>query len=275
MALDLDTGRMVWSKQLHPGRRVQLGVLDGAEGADVPRGKRAGLRLRIAGDSRRRRRAAASCCSPDRSPGIVWAIDPEKNGEIMWETRVAQGGINGGVQWGMAADGEQVYAATSDVVVIRTPTARAARSATGRRTDRAEDRRRQQGVAGSAAAVWRRAELQSGATRRAHRDPRRRLLWIAGRPPARALDARRIDHLGLRHRAGLQDGERRERQRRRHRRPWPRRRQRHGVRQFRLYAVRRRSRATCCWRLDSSSRRRQSAVEAGLRPALRRGSGES
>ena len=56
--------------------------------------------------------------------GIVWAIDPEKNGEIMWETRVAQGGINGGVQWGMAADGEQVYAATSDVVVIRTPTAR-------------------------------------------------------------------------------------------------------------------------------------------------------
>ena len=59
-----------------------------------------------------------SCCLA--KSGIVWAIDPEKNGEVMWETRVAQGGINGGVQWGMAADGEQVYAATSDVVVIQT-----------------------------------------------------------------------------------------------------------------------------------------------------------
>ena len=60
--------------------------------------------------------------------GIVWAIDPEKNGEIMWETRVAQGGINGGVQWGMAADGEQVYAATSDVVVDSNANGAAARS---------------------------------------------------------------------------------------------------------------------------------------------------
>ena len=49
--------------------------------------------------------------------GIVWAFDPDKNGEIVWQTRVAQGGINGGVQWGMASDGEHVYAATSDVVV--------------------------------------------------------------------------------------------------------------------------------------------------------------
>ena len=37
---------------------------------------------------------------------------------------MGQGGINGGVQWGMAADGERVYAATSDVVVARTATTR-------------------------------------------------------------------------------------------------------------------------------------------------------
>ena len=42
----------------------------------------------------------------------------------MWQSRVGQGGINGGVQWGMAADGAHVYAATSDVVVKRTATAR-------------------------------------------------------------------------------------------------------------------------------------------------------
>ena len=47
--------------------------------------------------------------------GIVYAIDPERKGEIIWQTRVGQGGINGGVQWGMATDGRRVYATVSDV----------------------------------------------------------------------------------------------------------------------------------------------------------------
>ncbi|MBI2150560.1 MAG: PQQ-binding-like beta-propeller repeat protein [Acidobacteria bacterium] len=48
--------------------------------------------------------------------GIVYALDPDRKGEILWQARVGQGGIGGGVQWGMASDGYQVYAATSDVV---------------------------------------------------------------------------------------------------------------------------------------------------------------
>ena len=32
----------------------------------------------------------------------------------MWQTRVGKGGTNGGVQWGMASDGQLVYAAVSD-----------------------------------------------------------------------------------------------------------------------------------------------------------------
>ena len=41
----------------------------------------------------------------------------------MWQARVGQGGTNGGVQWGMASDGQQVYAATSDVVRNQSPSA--------------------------------------------------------------------------------------------------------------------------------------------------------
>ena len=44
-------------------------------------------------------------------------------------------------------------------------------------------------MARAGAVVWRAAELQSGATGRAHGDPRRRVHRIAGWPPARALDA--------------------------------------------------------------------------------------
>jgi polyvinyl alcohol dehydrogenase (cytochrome) len=47
--------------------------------------------------------------------GIVYALDATKQGEVLWQTRVGEGGLNGGVQWGMATDGTYVYATTSDV----------------------------------------------------------------------------------------------------------------------------------------------------------------
>jgi polyvinyl alcohol dehydrogenase (cytochrome) len=46
--------------------------------------------------------------------GMVYAIDPDKKGEIVWQVRVGQGSTNGGVQWGMTSDGQLVYAAVSD-----------------------------------------------------------------------------------------------------------------------------------------------------------------
>jgi polyvinyl alcohol dehydrogenase (cytochrome) len=47
--------------------------------------------------------------------GVVHALDPERNGAIVWQTRVSPGGINGGIQWGPAFDGRLVYAAVSDL----------------------------------------------------------------------------------------------------------------------------------------------------------------
>jgi polyvinyl alcohol dehydrogenase (cytochrome) len=47
--------------------------------------------------------------------GIVYALDATRRGEIIWQTRVGEGGLNGGVQWGMATDGDVVYATVSDV----------------------------------------------------------------------------------------------------------------------------------------------------------------
>ena len=123
MALDLDTGRILWSKQLHPGDVYNSACASEPKGPSCPEGS---------GPDYDFGSPAIMVATPNgrdlllagQKSGIVWAIDPEKNGEIMWETRVAKGGLNGGVQWGMAADGEQVYAATSDLVAIRTLTAR-------------------------------------------------------------------------------------------------------------------------------------------------------
>ena len=46
--------------------------------------------------------------------GMVYALDPDKKGEILWQTRVGKGSTNGGVQWGMASDGQLIFAAVSD-----------------------------------------------------------------------------------------------------------------------------------------------------------------
>jgi polyvinyl alcohol dehydrogenase (cytochrome) len=47
--------------------------------------------------------------------GMVHALNPDKKGEILWQVRVGKGGTIGGVQWGSAADGNNIYVAVSDI----------------------------------------------------------------------------------------------------------------------------------------------------------------
>jgi polyvinyl alcohol dehydrogenase (cytochrome) len=47
--------------------------------------------------------------------GVVHALDPDQQGELLWSTRIGQGGTMGGVQWGSASDGSNVYVALSDI----------------------------------------------------------------------------------------------------------------------------------------------------------------
>src|SRR4029078_1290715 len=46
---------------------------------------------------------------------VVHAVDPDRQGEVIWQTRVGEGGTMGGVQWGSATDGTNVYVALSDI----------------------------------------------------------------------------------------------------------------------------------------------------------------
>ena len=50
--------------------------------------------------------------------GVIWALDPDDSGRIVWSKRVGVGGVLGGVQWGTATDGKTVYAAVSDIAFI-------------------------------------------------------------------------------------------------------------------------------------------------------------
>ncbi|MGI9551558.1 MAG: hypothetical protein ACR2MT_10190, partial [Aurantibacter sp.] len=46
--------------------------------------------------------------------GDVYALDPDNNGEIIWEELVGRGAIMGGVHWGMASDGQTLYVPIND-----------------------------------------------------------------------------------------------------------------------------------------------------------------
>ena len=46
--------------------------------------------------------------------GLVYGVDPDKQGKILWQTRVSKGGLQGGLIWGSAADDKNVYYSISD-----------------------------------------------------------------------------------------------------------------------------------------------------------------
>ena len=123
MALDLTSGRIVWSKQALPGDVFNATCGTGSKNPNCPEesgpdydfGSSAILVTTAAG---------RELLLAGQKSGMVYALDPDREGQIVWQTRVAQGGINGGVQWGMATDGENVYVGTSDAVLTRTALAR-------------------------------------------------------------------------------------------------------------------------------------------------------
>jgi polyvinyl alcohol dehydrogenase (cytochrome) len=109
VGLDLKTGKIVWTRQTRPGDILNGNCQskDTCPGPDYDFGASpilekldGGRELLLAG----------------QKSGIVYALDPDKDGQVVWEARVGKGGVNGGVQWGMASDGRNLYAATSDVV---------------------------------------------------------------------------------------------------------------------------------------------------------------
>lgn len=47
--------------------------------------------------------------------GSVYGVDPEQQGRIVWHTKVGRGGIQGGVHFGMATDGDRLFVPISDM----------------------------------------------------------------------------------------------------------------------------------------------------------------
>ena len=108
LALDIKTGRVTWSRQVTPGD-IFSGACSGGNcpGPDFDFGSSVLIEKLTNG---------RDVLLAGQKSGVVFALDPDRRGEVLWQTRVGKGGTNGGVQWGMASDGENVYAAVSDLI---------------------------------------------------------------------------------------------------------------------------------------------------------------
>ncbi len=64
--------------------------------------------------------------------GVMWAFDPDNNGKALWQVKIGSGGALGGIEWGFAADTENVYVPMADVSgAARKPGITALKIATG------------------------------------------------------------------------------------------------------------------------------------------------
>ena len=130
VALDLKTGAVRWSKQVTPNDIYLTGCRPGnpncpdANGPDVDFGSPPMLT---------RPGTGRDLIVVGQKSGIAFALDPDKNGEIVWEYRAGRGGVLGGIEWGSAADGERAYFAVSDITHPQPGGLHAVTLATGQR----------------------------------------------------------------------------------------------------------------------------------------------
>jgi polyvinyl alcohol dehydrogenase (cytochrome) len=118
LAIDIATGKRVWTRQSTSGDAWNVACMmtenpncpleDGpdfdhgssillVEGANVKGAK--GSDILLAGHKN----------------GTVYALDPDARGELVWETAIGRGSIQGGVHFGMATDSDQLYVPINDM----------------------------------------------------------------------------------------------------------------------------------------------------------------
>jgi polyvinyl alcohol dehydrogenase (cytochrome) len=116
VAFDLATGKRLWVQQKTPNDVFNFGCLDprhlncGARpGPDVDFGS-SPILVDLGGGKR------VLLCG--QKTGVMYGLDPDDGGKELWEARIGKGSGLGGIEWGSATDGLNVYAANSDISTL-------------------------------------------------------------------------------------------------------------------------------------------------------------
>ncbi|MBC2669811.1 PQQ-binding-like beta-propeller repeat protein [Novosphingobium piscinae] len=110
-ALEAKTGRLLWRTQLTSRDAWNVGCMVGNDSCPVENGPDydvAASPLLITGDN------GQPVLVAGQKSGQAWGLDPA-TGQIRWRTRLGHGGTQGGVHFGMAAEGGTVFVPINDM----------------------------------------------------------------------------------------------------------------------------------------------------------------
>jgi len=112
IAIDLDTGKMLWTKQLTADDRFNVACFSPDKsscpknpGGDFDVGAPPILRT-LKGEK--------NLLVVGQKSGVVYGLDPDAQGATVWQSRIGKGGALGGIEFGGAAADSQVYFPLSD-----------------------------------------------------------------------------------------------------------------------------------------------------------------
>jgi polyvinyl alcohol dehydrogenase (cytochrome) len=121
LAFRLDSGALAWARQVTAGDAFTVacvrkapgtGNCPEAGGPDLDFGS-SPILVQLANGKR--------ALIAGQKSGVVHAIDPDRQGAILWQRRIGTGGTGGGVKFGSAVDEHNVYVALSDVRMRQVP----------------------------------------------------------------------------------------------------------------------------------------------------------
>ncbi len=112
IAFEMETGKIRWSHQAYPKdnflvgcRQPGVGNCPEKGGPDYDFGSSPVLRTMAGGKQ---------VLLAGQKSGVMWAFDPDNDGKVLWQVKIGNGGALGGIEWGFAADTENVYVPVAD-----------------------------------------------------------------------------------------------------------------------------------------------------------------
>ena len=115
IAMDLDTGKIKWIRQLIPNDAWNMACALPVASVNCPKEKGKDLDVG-ASPILALGQGGNDIILVGQKSADVWGLNPD-TGEVLWNNKIGKGGALGGVHWGMAFDGEKLYVPNSDYIL--------------------------------------------------------------------------------------------------------------------------------------------------------------
>ncbi len=113
LAFDLESGRLLWSRQFTSSDSYNF-ACGAQDKTNCPKDPFIDADLGNSGILRSLGGGKRILVASDKS-GMVYGVDPDHEGKILWKQKIASGGVNGGTMWGGASDEQGIaYIGISD-----------------------------------------------------------------------------------------------------------------------------------------------------------------